>query len=95
MFTFLQKIETLRLYAPVPQLIRQADKDYQISGTELVIPAGSLTIIPIYAIHHDADIYPEPNEFNPDRMSEEEKFNRHSMAFIPFGTGPRNCIGER
>lgn len=87
--------ETLRLYGPVPQLIRKSEQDYKLPGSDLTIPANTLTIIPVYAIHHDADIYPEPDKFNPDRMSEEEKHNRHSMAFLAFGNGSRNCIGER
>jgi cytochrome P450 family 6 len=77
--------ETLRLYGPVPQLIRTASRDYQIPNTNITIPEGTLTMIPVYAIHHDPDIYPEPEKFDPERFSDENKKDRHSMAYIPFG----------
>ena len=52
-------------------------------------------MVPIFAIHHDPDIYPDPDKFDPERFSDENKKNRHSMAFIPFGEGPRTCIALR
>lgn len=43
----------------------------------------------VYAIHHDEYIYPDPDVFNPDRFTEEEKRKRGSMSFLPLGKGPR------
>jgi len=87
--------ETLRLYGPVFQLIRSASKDYKIPDSKLTIKAGTLTIIPTYAIHMDSEYYPDPEKFDPERFSEENKQKRHPMAYLPFGDGPRNCIGLR
>lgn len=52
-------------------------------------------IIPVYAIHHDPEYYPNPNRFDPDRFETKEKQKRNSMAWLAFGEGPRNCLGLR
>ncbi|KAH8345439.1 hypothetical protein KR084_000553 [Drosophila pseudotakahashii] len=88
--------ETLRLYTIVPNLDRMAAKRYVVPDhPKFVIEAGQSVIIPSSAIHHDPSIYPEPYEFRPERFSPEESTNRPSVAWLPFGDGPRNCIGLR
>ncbi|XP_037040564.1 probable cytochrome P450 6a14 [Bradysia coprophila] len=87
--------EALRLYGPVFNLMRKAENDYKIPNTNLVIPKGARVSIPVNAIHTDPEYYPEPEKFIPERFSEENKKDRHPMAHLPFGDGPRNCIGLR
>ncbi|KAG5669761.1 hypothetical protein PVAND_000055 [Polypedilum vanderplanki] len=87
--------ESLRIYPPIFQVLRQAARDYKIEKDNFVIPKGSLVGVPVYAIHHDPEYYPEPHKFDPERFNDENKANRHPMAFLPFGQGPRNCIGFR
>ena len=59
------------------------------------IPKGMLIEIPIYAIHHDPNIWPEPEKFGPYRFTSEEKAKHTAYDWIPFGSGPRNCIAMR
>lgn len=83
------------MYGPVFQLLRTAQRDYKIENSDLTIEKGTLVAIPTYAIHTDPEIYPDPMKFDPERFSEENKRDRHPMAHIPFGEGPRACIGLR
>ncbi|KAH8401700.1 hypothetical protein KR009_007403 [Drosophila setifemur] len=88
--------ETLRMYTIVPNLDRMANKRYVVPGhPNFVIEAGQSVIIPSCAIHRDPNVYPEPDVFRPERFSPEESINRPSVAWTPFGDGPRNCIGLR
>lgn len=50
--------------------------------------------IPTHAIHHDPEIYPDPYRFDPERFNDENIKSRHTYAFLPFGEGPRVCIGK-
>ncbi|XP_061396407.1 probable cytochrome P450 6a14 [Musca vetustissima] len=87
--------ETLRYYPPSPTVARVCQNDYQVPHTQYVIRKDIMTIIPIHSIHHDPQYYERPAEFNPDRFTAEECEKRHPMAYLPFGDGPRNCIGQR
>lgn len=51
--------------------------------------------IPIYGIHHDPTYFPNPDKFDPERFSDENKHNIQPGTYLPFGIGPRNCIGSR
>ncbi|XP_075166602.1 putative cytochrome P450 6a21 [Haematobia irritans] len=88
--------ETLRLYTVVPVLNRQALEDYEVPGhPKYVIKKGMPVLIPVSAIHHDERYYPNPHQFNPDNFSPENVAQRDSILYMPFGEGPRNCIGMR
>ncbi|XP_017050276.1 cytochrome P450 6a2 [Drosophila ficusphila] len=88
--------ETLRLYTLVPQLERRALNDYVVPGhPEFVIEKGTQVVIPACAYHRDEDLYPDPETFDPDRFSPDKVAARDSVEWLPFGDGPRNCIGMR
>ncbi|XP_054004904.1 cytochrome P450 6a2-like [Hylaeus anthracinus] len=87
--------ETLRKYPPASLLSRRCEYQYQIPNTKVELPAGMRVIIPIYGLHHDPDYYPNPSSFDPERFTEENKRTRHPYTYLPFGEGPRNCIGMR
>ncbi|XP_058819736.1 cytochrome P450 6a8-like [Topomyia yanbarensis] len=87
--------ESLRKYPPVPNILRNTNKDYPVPDMNVTLEKGYRVLLPIYAIHHDARYYPDPERYEPDRFSPEECAKRHQMAFVPFGDGPRICIGMR
>ena len=88
-------VETLRKYPPIESLSRVPMRDYTVPGTKHVIPKDTFIQIPVYALHRDPEFYPEPDQFNPDRFLPEEVKKRHPYVFLPFGEGPRICIGLR
>lgn len=75
-------------------LFREVTQDYQVPGESLVIEKGTKVLIPTYAIHHDHEYYPDPETFDPERFTAEEKAKRPNGTYIPFGDGPRICIGK-
>lgn len=81
----------MRLYPPAPVVVRAAIRDVYL-GNEL-IRAGSPTYIPVYAIHRHQLLWDEPDTFDPDRFVPEAVKARHRFAYLPFGAGPRICIG--
>ncbi|XP_042398487.1 cytochrome P450 734A6-like [Zingiber officinale] len=86
--------ETLRLYPPAVATIRQAKADVELGGYR--IPQGTELLIPIMGLHHDAELWgPDVAQFNPERFANgAARAARHPTAFIPFGLGPRMCIGQ-
>lgn len=51
--------------------------------------------MPVIGVHHDPEYYPNPDIFDPERFEPSEVKKRHAMTWIPFGDGPRSCIGTR
>ncbi|XP_070505838.1 probable cytochrome P450 6a14 [Chironomus tepperi] len=88
-------LETVRKYFISFSCRREASQDYKIPNTDNILEKGTLIQFPVFAIHHDPDIYPEPDRWDPDRFSTENVESRHKFAFLAFGEGPRMCIGRR
>ena len=87
--------ETLRKYPPVQRLERTSTQSYQIPNTSIVINKGDVVYVPVYAIHHDEEYYPDPEKFIPERFLPENRHKIKPFTYLPFGSGPRNCIGMR
>ncbi|XP_072916753.1 cytochrome P450 3A30-like [Hemitrygon akajei] len=85
--------ETLRLYPPAPRLDRVCKKDVKLNGVTIL--KDTVVVVPAYALHRDPKYWKEPEEFRPERFSKEESMSRNPCTFLPFGIGPRNCIGMR
>eukprot|EP01018_Ginkgo_biloba_P017167 Gb_41653 [translate_table: standard] len=86
--------ETLRLYPPIALLMRRTYKQMKLG--DLILPAGMEVVLPIATVHHDEELWgKDANDFNPERFSEGvSKAAKHPMAFMPFGLGPRICVGQ-
>ncbi|KAH0821176.1 hypothetical protein GEV33_001615 [Tenebrio molitor] len=87
--------ETLRKHPPIGVITRQCSKDYTIPNTQIILKKGIDVGIPVLGIHKDPEYYPNPETFDPERFSEENKSLRPAFTWLPFGDGPRICIGLR
>lgn len=85
--------ETLRLYTPITRTDRQVVKDTVICGKKFL--GGMSVTFPVVGIHHLPEFWPDPEKFDPERFSPENKEKMSTFAYLPFGLGPRSCIGMR
>ncbi|XP_064293214.1 ultra-long-chain fatty acid omega-hydroxylase isoform X2 [Phalacrocorax carbo] len=92
-FTTMCIKESLRLHPPVSAVSRCCTEDITLRDGR-VIPKGVICLMSIYGTHHNPDIWPDPQVYNPLRFSPENSRGRSPLAFIPFSAGPRNCIGQ-
>nr|CAD7450218.1 unnamed protein product [Timema bartmani] len=69
--------------------------DKVLSGTKTLLEKGMQVVIPVYALHHDPKYYPNPGKFDPERFNEQNKASRPRYCYLPFGEGPRMCLGMR
>ena len=83
--------EALRLYPPIHVGNRFAKEDVNLQGYRL--PAGTRLMCSIYLTHRDKNYWPEPEQFRPERFERSQEQKRPPLAYVPFGGGPRNCIG--
>jgi len=87
--------ETLRLYPPAFKLSRISETNYKLRDTGVTIPKGMTLSVPVYAMHRDPELFQNPEHFNPDRFSPEQRAKQIPYSYMPFGAGPRNCVGMR
>jgi len=90
--------EVLRKWPPAAVVDRICIKDYNFSDGDKLnfrIDKNTPVWIPIYSFHHDKEYFPDPEKFDPERFNDDNKANIQPNTYIPFGSGPRNCIGSR
>lgn len=89
----------MRLYPAAALMGRRVTQDYTLpfqgkNGKPSVLEKGVGVFIPTFALHRDPEYFPEPDKFDPERFTEEAKRSRPHYAYMPFGEGPRICIGK-
>lgn len=90
--------EGLRIQPPAPQMDRCCSKDYTMdlgNGKSIEIKKDDVIFLPFYLLHHDSKYFPNPEEFDPHRFSDENRNSIVTGSYLPFGLGPRACIGSR
>lgn len=85
--------EGLRLFPPVWMLARNAVRDTELGGHP--VPAGALALPAPWFVHRHPNHWQDPERFDPDRFLPARAAGRHRLAYLPFGAGPRRCIGTR
>ncbi|XP_075795493.1 thromboxane-A synthase isoform X2 [Pelodiscus sinensis] len=85
--------ETLRMYPPAFRFTRETLRDCVVRGQQ--IPAGAIVEIAVGHLHYNPEFWPEPEKFIPERFTAEAKLQHNPFAYLPFGAGPRSCIGMR
>jgi len=83
--------ETMRLYPPISSIGRIPLQDIDIGG--LKVEAGRIVLVPIYAVHRHRKLWDDPDRFDPERFSPEREAAQVRYQYMPFGAGPRVCIG--
>jgi cytochrome P450 len=81
----------MRLYPPAPLIVREARRVLRL-GTETIGP-GTFVYVPVYAVHRHEEFWDRPDLFDPDRFAPEAVKARDRYVYLPFGAGPRICIG--
>jgi len=84
--------EAMRLCPPAAAIGRLATQDIIVDGYR--VEAGTMVAVGTYAIHRDPALWDDPLLFDPDRFSPQNSTGRDRWQFIPFGAGPRSCIGD-
>ncbi|KAL6054595.1 hypothetical protein STEG23_001412 [Scotinomys teguina] len=86
--------EALRLIPPVPSISRELSKPLTLPDGHS-LPAGMTVVLSIWGLHHNPAVWKDPKVFDPLRFTKENSDQRHPCAFLPFSSGPRNCIGQQ
>lgn len=84
--------ESMRLCPPGATGSRMTTEDVEVAGYR--VPAGTMLVVGRMSVHRDPTLWPDPLRFDPDRFTEEASRGRDRWQYVPFGGGPRGCIGD-
>jgi cytochrome P450 len=93
--TYLEQVvtESMRLYPPVPGIVREPVEDDEIGGYH--VPAGVTVSMSQHVVHRDPRWYDDPMAFRPERWTDGFRESIPTLAYFPFAAGPRRCVGDR
>ena len=86
--------ESMRMYPPVPRTNRECKQTCAVTD-DLIIVEGADVTIPIFLLHHNPEHWSDPDKFDPERFNPNNEQSYPTFAYLPFGEGPRHCIGKR
>uniref|UniRef100_A0A6V7M0G0 Cytochrome P450 n=1 Tax=Bracon brevicornis TaxID=1563983 RepID=A0A6V7M0G0_9HYME len=92
--------ETMRLYPVLPAVDRVCSQEFELPPAlpgkkPVILKPGENVVLPVYALHRNPHYFSDPDNFSPERFMEDPKGMLNNPAFLPFGVGPRMCIGNR
>ncbi|CAH2269804.1 jg1102 [Pararge aegeria aegeria] len=87
--------EAMRMHPPIGFLTRKCTKDTVLPNGNIKVEKGTKILTAIYELHHDPKYYPDPEVFDPERFSRDNKNSTIDMTYMPFGKGGRICVGMR
>ncbi|XP_063366352.1 cytochrome P450 6B2-like [Cydia amplana] len=87
--------ETLRVFPAAGFLMRKCQKPYIIPGTDITLDPGVKVVVPVKSFHKDPLYWEDPEQFRPDRFHPDNMAKINKNIYLPYGDGPRKCIGER
>ncbi|MFC7096236.1 cytochrome P450 [Halobaculum marinum] len=92
---YLDKVvtESMRILPPVHGILREPTEDVVLGGYR--VPAGTPVSLSQWIVHRDPAHYDDPHEFRPERWTDEMESDLHPLAYFPFASGPRRCVGDR
>ena len=88
-----QIMQEIQRISAMPYTVRTCTKQWPLPGTEIIIPEGMRVMLPMLPMHMDPEFFEDPDEFRPERFGPENRSRIKFGTFLPFGLGPRACIG--
>ena len=82
------------MFPPTPKTNRECNQTCAVTD-DLIIEEGINVSLPIFLIHHNPQYWPNPDKFDPERFNPNNEQSYPTFAYLPFGEGPRNCVGKR
>lgn len=91
---YLHASETLRKYPPMPFVDRVCLERYNLPNSKAFVEKGNFVMVPLMGLHYNPNVFPDPERYEPERFQESDTKYAYGFSYLPFGGGPRSCIGN-